>query len=278
MSLREHACVSSRGAQSTELVSLYIGYWTLNNYYYYYYYYYYGYQEPVWKGNQIHQTRPSKKIHDSNHYEGTASHHTRRCYGHSPSDQESRNNNSLGSRKQVPNGNQDTQDRLGKKNSPSYNQPRNPGRIRDEASQTLPSQMLQISEIQSHRRDMPCQERYLWPLRRSPPYKDMCGNRNTNKDITVKVNDCKDSHSTASGRCPYRREVFQRMRKPQSPDRNTNTPVKYVWQTQPRTVQNTRSRNPRQCYSRIHHHCPRWKTSRKSCKLQGPGTFVYLVQ
>ena len=26
--------------QSTELVSLYIGYWTLNNYYYYYYYYY----------------------------------------------------------------------------------------------------------------------------------------------------------------------------------------------------------------------------------------------
>ena len=38
MSLREHACVSSRGAQSTELVSLYIGYWTLNNYYYYYYY------------------------------------------------------------------------------------------------------------------------------------------------------------------------------------------------------------------------------------------------
>ena len=26
------------GAQSTELVSLYIGYWTLNNYYYYYYY------------------------------------------------------------------------------------------------------------------------------------------------------------------------------------------------------------------------------------------------
>ena len=32
-----HACVSSRGAQSTELVSLYIGYWTLNNYYYYYY-------------------------------------------------------------------------------------------------------------------------------------------------------------------------------------------------------------------------------------------------
>ena len=30
-----HACVSSRGAQSTELVSLYIGYWTLNNYYYY---------------------------------------------------------------------------------------------------------------------------------------------------------------------------------------------------------------------------------------------------
>ena len=37
ISLREHACVSSRGAQSTELVSLYIGYWTLNNYYYYYY-------------------------------------------------------------------------------------------------------------------------------------------------------------------------------------------------------------------------------------------------
>ena len=36
----EHACVSSRGAQSTELVSLYIGYCTLNNYYYYYYYYY----------------------------------------------------------------------------------------------------------------------------------------------------------------------------------------------------------------------------------------------
>ena len=35
VSLREHACVSSRGAQSTELVSLYIGYWTLNNYYYY---------------------------------------------------------------------------------------------------------------------------------------------------------------------------------------------------------------------------------------------------
>ena len=34
VSLREHACVSSRGAQSTELVSLYIGYWTLNNYYY----------------------------------------------------------------------------------------------------------------------------------------------------------------------------------------------------------------------------------------------------
>ena len=32
----EHACVSSRGAQSTELVSLNIGYWTLNNYYYYY--------------------------------------------------------------------------------------------------------------------------------------------------------------------------------------------------------------------------------------------------
>ena len=29
--------MSSRGAQSTELVSLYIGYWTLNNYYYYYY-------------------------------------------------------------------------------------------------------------------------------------------------------------------------------------------------------------------------------------------------
>ena len=28
------------GAQSTELVSLYIGYWTLNNYYYYYYYTY----------------------------------------------------------------------------------------------------------------------------------------------------------------------------------------------------------------------------------------------
>ena len=41
VSLREHACVSSRGAQSTELVSLYIGYWTLNNYYYYYYYYIY---------------------------------------------------------------------------------------------------------------------------------------------------------------------------------------------------------------------------------------------
>ena len=37
VSLREHACVSSRCAQSTELVSLYIGYWTLNNYYYYYY-------------------------------------------------------------------------------------------------------------------------------------------------------------------------------------------------------------------------------------------------
>ena len=36
VSLREHACMSSRGAQSTELVSLYIGYWTLNNYYYYY--------------------------------------------------------------------------------------------------------------------------------------------------------------------------------------------------------------------------------------------------
>ena len=36
VSMREHACVSSRGAQSTELVSLYIGYWTLNNYYYYY--------------------------------------------------------------------------------------------------------------------------------------------------------------------------------------------------------------------------------------------------
>ena len=35
VSLREHACVSSRGAQSTELVSLYTGYWTLNNYYYY---------------------------------------------------------------------------------------------------------------------------------------------------------------------------------------------------------------------------------------------------
>ena len=35
VSLREHACGSSRGAQSTELVSLYIGYWTLNNYYYY---------------------------------------------------------------------------------------------------------------------------------------------------------------------------------------------------------------------------------------------------
>ena len=35
VSLREHACVSSRCAQSTELVSLYIGYWTLNNYYYY---------------------------------------------------------------------------------------------------------------------------------------------------------------------------------------------------------------------------------------------------
>ena len=35
VSLREHACVSSRGAQSTELVALYIGYWTLNNYYYY---------------------------------------------------------------------------------------------------------------------------------------------------------------------------------------------------------------------------------------------------
>ena len=35
--------MSSRGAQSTELVSLYIGYWTLNNYYYYYYYYYYCY-------------------------------------------------------------------------------------------------------------------------------------------------------------------------------------------------------------------------------------------
>ena len=34
--MREHACVSSRGVQSTELVSLYIGYWTLNNYYYYY--------------------------------------------------------------------------------------------------------------------------------------------------------------------------------------------------------------------------------------------------
>ena len=29
---------SPLGAQSTELVSLYIGYWTLNNYYYYYYY------------------------------------------------------------------------------------------------------------------------------------------------------------------------------------------------------------------------------------------------
>ena len=38
LSLSIHACVSSRGAQSTELVSLYIGYWTLNNYYYYYYY------------------------------------------------------------------------------------------------------------------------------------------------------------------------------------------------------------------------------------------------
>ena len=33
-----HACVSSRGAQSTELVSLYIGYWNLNNYYYNYYF------------------------------------------------------------------------------------------------------------------------------------------------------------------------------------------------------------------------------------------------
>ena len=32
-----HASCASRGAQSTELVSLYIGYWTLNNYYYYYY-------------------------------------------------------------------------------------------------------------------------------------------------------------------------------------------------------------------------------------------------
>ena len=31
------ATLLSRGAQSTELVSLYIGYWTLNNYYYYYY-------------------------------------------------------------------------------------------------------------------------------------------------------------------------------------------------------------------------------------------------
>ena len=35
--------------------------------------------------------------------------------------------------------------------------------------------MLQMSEIQSHSQDMSCQERYLRPLRRSPPYKDMCG-------------------------------------------------------------------------------------------------------
>ena len=41
VSPREHACVSSRGAQSTELVSLYIGYWTFKHNYYYYYYYYY---------------------------------------------------------------------------------------------------------------------------------------------------------------------------------------------------------------------------------------------
>ena len=32
-----HSPHKTNGAQSTELVSLYIGYWTLNNYYYYYY-------------------------------------------------------------------------------------------------------------------------------------------------------------------------------------------------------------------------------------------------
>ena len=31
-----HMYIQYIGAQSTELVSLYIGYWTLNNYYYYY--------------------------------------------------------------------------------------------------------------------------------------------------------------------------------------------------------------------------------------------------
>ena len=105
------------------------------------------YQEHIWKGNQIHQTRPSKENYDSNYYEGTTSHHTNRCYGHSPSDQESRKNDSLGSRKQVPNLNQDNQDRLGRENTPSYNQHGNLGRIRDEPFQTRPSQMLQMSEI-----------------------------------------------------------------------------------------------------------------------------------
>ena len=57
--------------------------------------------------------------------------------------------------------------------------------------------------------------------------------RNANKEITLKCHNCKGSYSTASGRCPYRREVFQRMGKHQSPGRNTNIPVKSVWQTQP---------------------------------------------
>ena len=62
------------------------------------------------------------------------------------------------------------------------------------------------------------------------------GKRNANKAITVNGHNCKGSHSTVSGRCPYRQEVFQRMRKSKSPGRNTNIPVKSVWQTQPLTV------------------------------------------
>ena len=77
----------------------------------------------------------------------------------------------------------------------------------------------------------------IWGLCRSHHRTRICvGKRNTNKDITVKCHNCKGSHLTASGRCSYRRDVFQRMRKLQLPDRNTNTPVKSVWQTQPRTV------------------------------------------
>ena len=97
--------------------------------------------------------------------------------------------------------------------------------------------------------------------------------RNANKAITVKCHNCKGSHSTVSGRCPYRHEVFQRMRTPIFQSNLCGKPSLWLYKSR-----HTRSRNLRQWHSRMHHHCPRWKTFRKSCVLQGTDTVVYLVQ